>query len=153
MIKIVCGDILKARTEALVNAVNCVGYMGKGIALQFKRTFPENFKAYERACRIRRVRPGKMFIFETGLMWNPKYIINFPTKRHWKDKSYLEDIETGLQALVNEIIKHEIKSIAVPPLGCGLGGLDWDTVRPMIEKAFSSLPDVQVLLFEPLKSS
>ena len=149
MIEITRGNVLEANAEALVNTVNCVGYMGKGIALQFKKAFPENFKAYERACRAKSVRPGKMFIFETGSMWNPKYIINFPTKRHWRSKSRLEDIEAGLQALVEEVVKRGIKSIAIPPLGCGLGGLDWNTVRPMIEKAFSSLPGVRVLLFEP----
>ena len=149
MIEITRGNILEADAEALVNTVNCVGYMGKGIALQFKKAFPENFKAYERACRAKDVRPGKMLVFETGTMWNPKYIINFPTKRHWRGKSRLEDIEAGLKALVDEVKKREIKSIAIPPLGCGLGGLDWNTVRPMIEKAFSSLPEVRVLLFEP----
>ncbi|MBW2103229.1 MAG: macro domain-containing protein [Deltaproteobacteria bacterium] len=149
MIEITRGNVVEANAEALVNTVNCVGYMGKGIALQFKKAFPENFKAYERACRAKGVRPGKMFVFETSSMWNPKYIINFPTKRHWRGKSRLEDIEAGLQALVDEVVKREIKSIAIPPLGCGLGGLDWNTVRPMIEKAFSSLPDVRVLLLEP----
>ncbi len=149
MIKIVRGNILEADAEALVNTVNCVGYMGKGIALQFKKAFPENFKAYERACKAKSVRPGKMFVFKTGSMWNPRYIINFPTKRHWRGKSRIEDIEAGLQALVDEVVKLGIRSIAIPPLGCGLGGLDWNTVRSMIEKAFSSLPEVRVLLFEP----
>lgn len=149
MIEITRGNVIEADTEALVNTVNCVGYMGKGIALQFKKAFPENFKAYERTCRREEVRPGKMFVFETGSMLNPKYIINFPTKRHWRGKSRLEDIEAGLQALVDEVIKRGIKSIAIPPLGCGLGGLDWNMVRPMIEKAFSALPDLRLLLFEP----
>lgn len=141
--------ILRADAEALVNTVNCLGYMGKGIALQFKKAFPDNFKAYERACRAEEVRPGNMFVFETGSMLNPKYIINFPTKRHWRGKSRLEDIESGLKALVEEVRKLKVSSIAVPPLGCGLGGLSWRVVRPMIERAFSSLPEVRVLLFEP----
>jgi len=149
MIKITRGNILEADTEALVNTVNCVGYMGKGIALQFKKAYPENFKAYERACRVKDVHPGKMFVYETGSMWNPKYIINFPTKRHWRGKSQLEDIEAGLQALIKEVKKLGITSLAIPPLGCGLGGLDWGMVRPMIEKAFSTLPEVHVFLFEP----
>jgi O-acetyl-ADP-ribose deacetylase (regulator of RNase III) len=149
MIEMARGNILKADAEALVNTVNCVGYMGKGIALQFKKAFPENFKAYERACRAKEVRPGKMFVFAGNSLVNPKYIINFPTKRHWRGKSRLADIESGLKALIDEVKKLEIASVAVPPLGCGLGGLDWNVVRPMIERAFASLPEVRVVLFEP----
>jgi len=149
MIEITRGNLLEAKAEALVNTVNCVGHMGKGIALQFKKAFPENFNSYERACRAKEVRPGRMFVFETRSMFNPKYIINFPTKRHWRGKSRLEDIEVGLQALVEKVRKLEISSAAVPPLGCGLGGLDWGTVRSMIEKAFAELPEVRVILFEP----
>ncbi len=149
MIEITRGNLLEAKAEALVNTVNCVGNMGKGIALQFKKAFPENFNSYERACRAKDVRPGRMLVFETCSMFNPKYIINFPTKRHWRDKSRLEDIEVGLQALVEKVQKLEISSVAVPPLGCGLGGLDWGTVRSMIEKTFAELPEVRVFLFEP----
>jgi len=149
MVEITRGSILKADAEALVNTVNCEGYMGKGIALQFKKAFPENFEAYARACRAREVRPGKMFVCETGSMLNPRYIINFPTKRHWRGKSRLDDIEAGLQALVKEIKNRGISSVAVPPLGCGLGGLDWNTVRLMIERALAELPGVRALLFEP----
>lgn len=149
MITVTRGNILSADAEALVNTVNCVGFMGKGIALQFKKAFPDNCKAYERACREEEVRPGRMFVFETAAMFNPKYIINFPTKRHWRGKSRLEDIEAGLKALVAEVKRLGINSIAVPPLGCGLGGLDWNTVRPMIERALSEAPDVEVILFEP----
>ncbi len=149
MIEITRGNMLKADAEALVNTVNCVGNMGKGIALQFKKAFPDNFREYASACRNDEVRPGKMLVCETGSMWNPRYIINFPTKRHWRGKSRLEDIAAGLKALRDEVKRHGITSIAIPPLGCGLGGLDWVTVRPMIEEAFSSLRDVRVLLFEP----
>jgi O-acetyl-ADP-ribose deacetylase (regulator of RNase III) len=149
MISITQGNILKSDAEALVNTVNCVGYMGKGIALQFKQAFPENFKAYSRACNVDKVNPGQMFVFQTGSMFNPKYIINFPTKRHWRGKSRIEDIEKGLIALVNDVKKLNIKSIAVPPLGCGLGGLNWDVVQPMIEKAFQEVPHVQLYLFAP----
>jgi O-acetyl-ADP-ribose deacetylase (regulator of RNase III) len=149
MIQITEGNILKADADALVNTVNCVGYMGKGIALQFKQAFPENFKAYQRACNRRQVKPGRMFIFETGNMFSPKYIINFPTKRHWRGKSRLEDINAGLVALIEDVKRLGICSIAVPPLGCGLGGLHWNVVRPMIEKAFLELPQVRVLLFAP----
>jgi O-acetyl-ADP-ribose deacetylase (regulator of RNase III) len=149
MIEQTHGDLLMADAEALVNAVNCVGVMGKGIALQFKKAFPENFKAYEAACRREEVKPGRMFVFETGQMFNPPYIINFPTKRHWRGKSRYEDIESGLKALVREVRQRKIRSIAVPPLGSGLGGLQWSRVKAMIEAAFEEMPDVVVKLYEP----
>lgn len=142
------GDILAAEVEALVNTVNCVGVMGRGIALQFKKAFPENFSAYAAACERDEVKPGSMLVFETGLLTGPRYIINFPTKRHWKGKSKIEDIDSGLKALVAEVKGLGIRSIAVPPLGCGLGGLDWTVVRPRIVRAFEQVPDVRVLLFE-----
>jgi O-acetyl-ADP-ribose deacetylase (regulator of RNase III) len=147
MIEFRTGDILQADAEALVNTVNCVGVMGRGIALQFKLAFPDNFTAYERACARRDVQPDRMFVYETGFLANPKYIINFPTKRHWRGKSRIEDIEAGLKALVDEIRKQGIRSIAVPPLGSGLGGLDWAEVRPLIEAALGEL-DVQAIVFE-----
>ena len=143
------GNLLTADVEALVNPVNCVGIMGRGIALQFKQIYPANFRAYEAACKRDEVQPGRMFVFETGAMMNPKYIINFPTKRHWKGKSRIEDIEAGLVALVDEIRVRNIRSIAIPPLGAGLGGLDWSDVRPRIEKAVLALGDVDVVVFEP----
>lgn len=149
MIEQAKGNLLTADAEALVNTVNCVGYMGKGIALQFKQAFPANFKAYEKACRAHEVKLGRMFIFETGSMVGPRYIINFPTKQHWRGKSHIEDIESGLKALIAEVRRLGIRSIAVPPLGSGLGGLDWNVVRPMIEDAFSALPEVRVLLYSP----
>jgi len=149
MIKLTQGDILSADTEALVNTVNCVGVMGRGIALQFKKVFPENLKRYKAACDRKEVRPGKMFTYDLNSLHNPHYVINFPTKRHWKGKSRMEDIESGLQALVEEVRKRNIHSIAIPPLGCGLGGLHWADVRTKIEKAFQDLTNVQVLLFEP----
>jgi O-acetyl-ADP-ribose deacetylase (regulator of RNase III) len=149
MIEYRTGDILKADAEALVNTVNCVGVMGRGIALQFKDSFPKNFKAYEAACKHGDVQPGGMFIFETREITNPKYIINFPTKRHWRGKSRMEDIETGLSALVEEIRKRRIRSVALPPLGSGLGGLDWREVRARIEAALRDLNNVQVVVFEP----
>jgi len=149
MIELTRGNLLEAPAEALVNTVNCVGYMGKGIALQFKQAFPANFKHYETACHAGDMAPGKMMIHDNGGLVNPRYIINFPTKRHWKGKSRIEDVESGLKALVADVQRLGIRSIAVPPLGCGLGGLEWRVVRPMIEQAFAGLPDVQVLLFEP----
>jgi O-acetyl-ADP-ribose deacetylase (regulator of RNase III) len=149
MVELTQGNILKADAEALVNTVNCVGFMGKGIALQFKKAYPDNFEAYRKACAAGEVQPGRMHIFELRAMLNPKYVINFPTKRDWRANSRYEDIESGLKALVTEVRRLRIESIAVPPLGCGLGGLDWNRVRPMIESAFVELPNVRVLLFEP----
>lgn len=148
MIDITRGNLLMADAEALVNTVNCVGYMGKGIALQFKQAFPANFKEYEAACAAKEVVPGRMLIHDNGGLVSPRWIINFPTKRHWRGNSRLEDIASGLKALVADVQRLGIRSIAVPPLGCGLGGLDWAVVRPMIEGAFAALPDVKVLLFE-----
>lgn len=150
MIRKATGNLLQADAEALVNTVNCEGFMGKGIALQFKQAWPENFEAYAKACRAQQVRPGQMFIWETGRMMNPKYIINFPTKRHWRGKARMEDIRSGMRALVSDVRRLGIRSIAVPPLGCGNGGLDWQDVRPLIESAFAELPNVDVQLFSPL---
>ena len=149
MIKLTQGDIIRSDTEALVNTVNCVGVMGRGIALQFKKVFPENFKQYKAACDRKEVQPGKMFTYDLNSFYNPRYVINFPTKRHWKGKSRMEDIESGLHALAEEVRKRNIHSIAIPPLGCGLGGLRWADVRAKIEKVFEDLTNVQVLLFEP----
>jgi O-acetyl-ADP-ribose deacetylase (regulator of RNase III) len=152
MIEVKTGNILTADAEAIVNTVNCVGIMGRGIALQFKNEFPANFKAYEAACAREEVQPGKMFVFETGTLTNPKFIINFPTKRHWRGKSRMEDIDSGLTALVKEIRNRGIRSIAIPPLGCGLGGLgglDWADVRPRIEAALRCISDLDVIIFEP----
>jgi O-acetyl-ADP-ribose deacetylase (regulator of RNase III) len=150
MIRYTTGDILGAEAEALVNTVNCVGIMGRGIALQFKQVFPANFKAYAAACKREEVQPGRMFVFDTGELTFPRYILNFPTKRHWRGKSRIEDVKTGLVALVEEVRARGIRSIAIPPLGSGLGGLDWSQVRPLIEQAFVALPDVEVQIFEPV---
>ena len=149
MLEVTRGDILKADAEALVNTVNCVGIMGRGIALQFRKAFPENFKVYKSACDKKKLHPGTMLICDLNRFQNPRYVVNFPTKRHWKGKSKIEDIESGLEALVKEIAKNNIQSIAIPPLGCGLGGLSWGQVKPIIQKAFDALPDVHVFLYEP----
>lgn len=149
MIKYTSGDILKDEAEALVNTVNCVGVMGRGIALQFRNAYPDNFEAYAAACKREEVQPGRMFVFETGRLTSPRYIVNFPTKRHWRGKSRIEDIESGLVDLAEVIRARGIRSIAVPPLGSGLGGLEWSEVRPRIEAALSSLDDVQILVYEP----
>ncbi|MEX1019361.1 MAG: macro domain-containing protein [Litorilinea sp.] len=143
------GNIVKESTEAIVNTVNCVGIMGRGIALQFKKSFPENYKSYVAACKRDEVIPGRMFVFETDGLTNPRYIINFPTKRHWRGKSRMEDIESGLVALATEIRSRNIKSIAIPPLGSGLGGLDWADVRPRIEDALDEFSDCQIVIYEP----
>ena len=148
MIEFKTGDLFAEDVEALVNSVNCVGIMGRGIALQFKNAFQENFKAYADACKRKEVTPGRMFVYQLHGMANPRYIINFPTKRHWRGKSRLEDIEAGLEALVSEIREHDIRSIAIPPLGSDLGGLDWPVVRARITDALQGLENVRVVVFE-----
>ena len=142
-------SIFDSEAIAWVNPVNCVGVMGKGLALEFKKRFSENYKNYRKACKEGKVQPGWMWIQRRFGKIDPAYIINFPTKRHWKDASRLEDIEEGLKALVKVINTHRIKTIAVPPLGCGLGGLDWVDVRPLIEKAAEETPECEWEVFEP----
>lgn len=149
MIELTQGDILIADAEALVNTVNCVGIMGRGVALQFRKKYPANFKVYESACNRKELQPGTMLTFALNTLTNPRYIINFPTKIHWKGKSRLEYIEQGLEALTAEVRQLGIHSIALPPLGCGLGGLDWLDVKVRIEESFAALSDVRVLLYEP----
>lgn len=142
------GSLLASDADALVNTVNTVGVMGKGVALQFKKAFPNNFKEYEKACRNGEVVLGKMFVTYTG-MFSPRIIINFPTKGHWKSNARLSDIKAGLSDLIEVVQRENIQRIAVPPLGCGLGGLRWEDVRPLIVSAFSTLPDVEVILYAP----
>lgn len=149
MITITHGNLLEDKAEALVNTVNTVGVMGKGIALQFRQAYPEMFRSYEKACQAGEVQPGRMHIFERATFENPKFIINFPTKRHWRGHSKIEDIEAGLDALVADLKKFQIKSIALPPLGCGNGGLEWSVVRPVIERALARVPQVEVKLYAP----
>jgi O-acetyl-ADP-ribose deacetylase (regulator of RNase III) len=152
VVEFTCGDILREDAEALVNPVNCVSVMGKGLALQFKQAFPANFKEYAAACRRGEVEPGKMVMHWRGRGVNPLYIINFPTKRHWRDKSRIEDIETGLHSLRHEILSRGIQSVALPAIGCGLGGLRWSEVRPLIEQTLGALNGVRVVVFEPGES-
>ena len=142
------GSLLDAKVDALVNTVNTHGGMGKGIALQFKKAFPENFVAYERACRAGEVVVGKMFLGRTTLP-QPRLLVNFPTKKHWRHPSKLSYIRDGLVDLIAVIQREQIRSIAVPPLGCGNGGLAWAEVRPLIVEAFAAVPDVRLVLFEP----
>ncbi len=146
------GDLLEQKVDAIVNTVNCVGIMGKGIALQFKKKWPENFKAYAKACKLGEVKTGKMFIHDNGGLVEPHFIINFPTKNHWRGASKIEFIEEGLKDLAKQIKEKKIQSIAIPPLGCGNGGLAWTVVKERIETAFKEIPDVEVKLFEPFKS-
>lgn len=144
------GDLLADSAEALVNAVNTVGVMGAGIARQFKKQFPDMFIEYERACHANEVKLGKMHIVQTETSDGDKYIVNFPTLEHWTDQSELKHIEAGLKDLVKVLQEKEIKSVAIPPLGCGVGGLLWEDVRQLIEAAFSDVEDIQVHLYEPL---
>jgi O-acetyl-ADP-ribose deacetylase (regulator of RNase III) len=143
------GDLLAAEADALVNAVNCVGVMGKGIALRFKQAYPVNFQRYAAACKASAVVIGSMFVVEASAATQPHTIINFPTKRHWRDASHLADIQAGLVDLVAVVRRLRLPSIAVPALGCGNGGLDWAEVRPLVEVAFVTLPEIRVLLYAP----
>ncbi len=149
MIQLKHGNILTADTNAIVNTVNCVGVMGKGIALQFRMKYPENYHFYKKVCEQGKMIVGKVLPFATNSPGAPQYIFNFPTKRHWKTKSKLEDISKGLSSLIAEIRQLKIKSIAIPALGSGLGGLDWRQVKPIIMQAFLELPNVEVWLYEP----
>ena len=149
MITYKTGDILGESAEALVNTVNCVGIMGRGVALQFKRAFPDNFKAYAERCKRKQMRPGQVFVFERDTVVPPRYIINFPTKRHWRGKSRIEDIDSGLASLAREIQVRGIRSIAIPPLGSGLGGLHWPSVQARMEAVLSAIDDVEIVIFEP----
>jgi O-acetyl-ADP-ribose deacetylase (regulator of RNase III) len=149
MITDVHGDLLNDASEAIVNTVNTEGVMGKGIALQFKQRFPANYNAYRAACKRGEVRLGSMFVVDTGMLDGPRHIINFPTKGHWRDRSVVGDVEAGLQDLVKVIRELGITSIALPPLGCGNGGLQWSVVRPLIVQALADVRDLNVRLYGP----
>lgn len=148
MIRFTQGNLLEAPVEALVNTVNTVGVMGKGIALMFKERFSENYRQYAAACKAGTVRTGKMFVTEPAELNGPRWVVNFPTKDHWRSPSRIEWITTGLQDLRQFLIESEVKSVAIPPLGAGNGGLDWAAVRAEIESALGGL-DIDVLVFEP----
>lgn len=149
MVEVVSGDLFEADVDAITNAVNCVGVMGRGIALAFKNRFPENFIAYKQACDDGSLRPGSVFVFDRRDSAHPRYVVNFPTKDHWRNPSKLTDIEAGLRALTDEIDRLGIRSIALPALGCGLGGLDWETVRDAVETTFAEQVSVTVRLYAP----
>ncbi len=146
------GDMFSEPVEALVNTVNCVGVMGKGVALEFKNRWPANFKAYKKLCDAKELRPGQMFVFDTKELFvsdGPRYLVNFPTKAHWRAKSKISYVEDGLDALAEAIQEYGIKSIAIPPLGCGNGGLDWAEVKPLLQSKLVGLEDVTVVVFAP----
>jgi len=149
MIRFTTGNLLAADAEALVNTVNTVGVMGKGIALMFKEAFPANYEAYEAACQADEVTVGQMFVTERRELMGPKWIINFPTKKHWRQPSKLSWIDEGLDDLVDVVRRLNIKSVALPPLGSGNGGLDWPAVRSRIEAKLGALTDVDVIVYEP----
>ncbi|MDV6012443.1 macro domain-containing protein [Haloechinothrix sp. LS1_15] len=146
------GNLLQADADALVNTVNTVGVMGKGIALQFRRAFPEMFEDYKRAVQAGEIDLGRVHVWRSQALTGPRFVINFPTKRHWRAKSRLGDIEQGLNDLVRVIRELDITSIAIPPLGCGQGGLRWSEVEPRIRKAMTRVSEVDVLLYPPEKT-
>ncbi len=148
MVRFITGDIFAQDAQAIVNPVNCVGVMGKGLALQFKQKFPLNFEIYRTACMKGELRPGRILTCGTGRE-TPSVIINLPTKRHWRDGSRMEDIEAGLDALAREIRERGLSSVAIPALGAGLGGLEWNGVRKAIEDRLSGLKDTEITVLEP----
>tara|TARA_R110000850_G_C9994993_1_gene467540 strand:+ start:13371 stop:13823 length:453 start_codon:yes stop_codon:yes gene_type:complete len=149
MINYVTGDIFDSDAEAIVNTVNTVGVMGKGIALQFKKAYPSNYKSYMVACKNNEVVVGKMFVTRDSNMFiGEKLIINFPTKQHWKNPSEYIYIEEGLDGLLQVIEQYQIKSIALPALGVGNGGLKWEKVKDLIEAKLDNL-DMEVFVYEP----
>lgn len=153
MIEYQTGDILEADAQALVNSVNCMGVMGKGIALQFKQKFPQNFRRYEKVCKNDALQPGRVFVHDRGALFTSdqaqRYIINVPTKTHWRRPSEIEYIEGGIEALVDEIQQRGIVSVAIPPLGCGNGGLEWARVEAIIQHHMQAVPDTRVVLYPP----
>lgn len=149
MIRYTQGNLLEADADALVNTVNTVGVMGKGVALMFKEAYPENFRAYASACKAGEVEVGQVFVTERRDLMGPRWIINFPTKQHWRSRTQPEWIESGLKDLRRVIEEYGIRSIALPPLGCGNGGLDWHKVQPLIEAELGSLANTDILVFEP----
>ncbi|SBS34608.1 RNase III inhibitor [Marinomonas spartinae] len=149
MIHYTQGNLLEADVEALVNTVNTVGVMGKGIALMFKERFPQNTQDYSKACKAKQVETGRMFVTQTDELVGPKWIVNFPTKRHWRNPSKLEWITEGLFDLKQFILDKRLNSIAIPALGAGNGKLNWESVKPEIERILGDLESVDILVFEP----
>jgi len=142
------GDIFQSGAFGLANPVNCVGVMGAGLALEFKRRFPANFVAYKRRCNRHAMCMGVVFPALTGLVGMPRWIFNVPTKHHWKDASSLVGVESGIVALARLVSDMSIPSVAIPALGCGLGGLVWSDVRPLIDREFAA-SEARVIVYEP----
>ncbi|MFV1922898.1 MAG: macro domain-containing protein [Methylotenera sp.] len=150
-------NLFETDAEAIVNTVNCVGVMGKGVALEFKTRWPENFKAYKKLCMNKQLRPGNVFVFDTDDLFAhsnkaQRYLINFPTKDHWRSKSKLSYIEQGLDDLITQLDCLKIKSVALPPLGCGNGGLDWSEVKSLLERKFSNIHNIDFHIYGPKDS-
>jgi O-acetyl-ADP-ribose deacetylase (regulator of RNase III) len=144
----VSGDLFKDALDALVNPVNTVGTMGAGLALRFKRTWPENFTGYARACARGEIRVGSVWSYETGVR-APRFIFNVPTKEHWRERSRLEWVEAGAESLARAATGFGVASVGVPALGCGLGGLEWSEVRPRLEAVFATSPQIRWVLYAP----
>jgi O-acetyl-ADP-ribose deacetylase (regulator of RNase III) len=149
LIQFIEGDLIKSNSDALVNTVNCVGVMGKGIALEFRNEFQENYFEYKKACQLHQVKIGEMFVVPTNNFFcSPKYIINFPTKDHWRNPSRLEWIKLGLEDLKSTILDYKIQSISMPKLGCTNGGLDWNIVKELIVESLSELETVDIKIYD-----
>ncbi|MEM0333704.1 MAG: macro domain-containing protein [Candidatus Aenigmatarchaeota archaeon] len=147
MLSIANGSIFDSSAECLVNPVNCFGVSGRGLALEFKKNFPDNYRAYRKACLKNELKIGHVFIFKTS----SKTIANFPTKYHWRQNSNLIILKKGLISLRNKVIEHQIHSIAIPAVGCGLGQLNWNDVFPMIIEFAESVPNLEIFVYPPLK--
>ena len=145
------GDMFSEPAEAIVNTVNCAGVMGKGVALEFKKRWPKNYRAYKKQCDAKQLSPGTLFVYDNGDLLNqsyPRYLINFPTKLHWRSKSKIQYIEDGLDVLIDTLAEYRIKSVAMPRLGCGNGGLNWSEIRSLIERKLANINDVDIKVFE-----
>ncbi|MBK8802797.1 MAG: macro domain-containing protein [Fibrobacteres bacterium] len=149
MIDFVHGNILEAPVQAAVNAVNTKGVMGKGLALQFKKAFPQASQAYEQAARRGDLMPGGVLLTESGQLGTIRYVLHAATKDHWRNPSHLEWVESALEQLVEIVRTHSIESIALPALGCGLGGLAWPTVKASMEVILAKLPETRILVYLP----
>jgi O-acetyl-ADP-ribose deacetylase (regulator of RNase III) len=153
MIHLTSGNIFEADTQGIVNPVNCVGVMGAGLAKKFKQFYPDMFEAYKEQCTKGELQPGTIFTWVVDLWGEPvsaHYIFNFPTKKHWRDPSTISYIRSGLTTLVKVMKRHDVHSVALPALGCGLGGLEWPEVKDLIISQFQQkAPNKDVFLYEP----